>query len=314
MKHRSFAAVIILLLAACALQGGAVTAPPATSIPAAASSPEPSSTPFFPDPTAVPSPTPTLRSTLAAGEWQRLPVVPAGLSETARAIYARGLELGNDPHAFSKVGDCETSAEWFLGNFDQGPSRYSLGTYSGLQGVIDRFQGSFGRASLAAERSFTTSSVLSQIWANPKLCQKGETPLECEYRVHRPSIALIMLGTNEANGTHAVFEGNLREVLDLTIRRGILPVLATKADNLEGDHAVNTIVARLAQEYEIPLWNFWAALQSLPDKGLQADGAHLTYAGNRFDDPVAMQRAWPWRNLTALQVLDTVWRGASTRP
>jgi hypothetical protein len=36
------------------------------------------------------------------------------------------------------------------------------------------------------------------------------------------------------------------------------------------------------------------------------DRFHLTFDENLFDDPEAMQAAWPWRNLTALQVLDKV--------
>jgi hypothetical protein len=34
----------------------------------------------------------------------------------------------------------------------------------------------------------------------------------------------------------------------------------------------------------------------------------MTWGRNFFDDPVAMSKAWPVRNLTALQVLDAVWR------
>ena len=175
----------------------------------------------------------------------------------------------------------------------------------------DHFQGSFNRRSLAAERSFTTASELSPLWANPDLCQSGETPLECEYRIQKPAFAIIMLGTNEALSPISTYETNMRRILDMTIARGIVPILTTKADNLEGDGAVNEMIVRLAREYDVPLWNFWAAVQPLPGGGLQEDGAHLTYAGNRFDDPFAMQKAWPVRNLTALQALDRVWRAAS---
>ena len=90
---------------------------------------------------------------------------------------------------------------------------------------------------------------------------------------------------------------------------GVLPILGTKADNLEGDGSVNRTLHALALEYEIPLWNFWAAVQDLPRAGLDDDQAHLTFGYNHFDDPLAMQNAWPVRNLTALQVLDAVWRG-----
>jgi hypothetical protein len=82
--------------------------------------------------------------------------------------------------------------------------------------------------------------------------------------------------------------------------------LATKADNLEGDERLNQITARLAYEYEIPLWNFWAAVQQLPGHGLQEDLSHLTFAPNDFSDPDSFTRAWPVRNLTALQLLDAI--------
>ncbi|HEY5730595.1 MAG TPA: hypothetical protein VIS72_11120 [Anaerolineales bacterium] len=34
----------------------------------------------------------------------------------------------------------------------------------------------------------------------------------------------------------------------------------------------------------------------------------MTFARNFFDDPARMERAWLWRNLTALQALDAVRR------
>ena len=85
------------------------------------------------------------------------------------------------------------------------------------------------------------------------------------------------------------------------------------ADNLEGDYKINKIIASLADEYDVPLWNFWRAVQDLPNHGLQGDGAHLTFGVNQFDNPEAMKTAWTIRNLTALQALDAVWQGV-TRP
>jgi len=309
------AIVLIFCLPACSPQAGIFTQTetPAGIVPSA-QSPLASQTPFEPLPTAIvpPGPTPIpIRPTLAAGEWKTMAAVPDGISATTLEIYQNGQALGNNPAAFSKVGDCETSAEWFLADFDRGPNRYLLGQHAYLEGVISHFQGSFSRRSLAAERSFTTASVLSPLWANPELCESGETPLDCEYRIHKPAYAIIMLGTNEALSPIRTFENNMRRILETTIQKGIVPILTTKADDLEGTGAVNEVIVRLALEYEVPLWNFWAALQMLPGGGLQDDGAHLTYAGNRFDDPFAMQKAWPVRNLTALQTLDAIWRGTT---
>jgi hypothetical protein len=92
------------------------------------------------------------------------------------------------------------------------------------------------------------------------------------------------------------------------IERGVLPILASKPDNLEGDYSINRTIYKLSLEYELPFWNLWAATDPLPNHGLQEDGAHLTWAPNFFDDPRVMRSGWPWRNLTALQVLDFVWQ------
>lgn len=237
-----------------------------------------------------------------------MPVVPAAVSGRVREIFAHGQERGLDPQAFSKVGDCEATPTWFLGDFDLGAQYYSLGEYTYLEGAIANFQGSFERQGLATYRGFTAASALTTLWADPKQCQPGETPIDCEVRLHRPAFALVMLGTNDVHYLDS-FEANLRRILDDLIEQGVVPILATKADNLEGDYAINAVIARTAYEYELPLWNFWAAVQPLPDHGLQEDGSHLTWAGNHFDDPLRMQAAWPWRNLTALQTLDAVWRG-----
>ena len=151
---------------------------------------------------------------------------------------------------------------------------------------------------------------MNPLWADHSACQPDESSLACEVRIWRPSLALVMLGTNDSPRP-ANFEGNLRKVLDYLVGRGVLPVLATKADNLEGDNSINATIARLAAEYDIPLWNYWRAMQPLPDHGLLQDGAHLTVGPNHFDDPKAMESCWAVRNLTALQALDAVWRGVT---
>ena len=37
----------------------------------------------------------------------------------------------------------------------------------------------------------------------------------------------------------------------------------------------------------------------------------LSQAGNFFDDPNSMKEGWPWRNLTALEAIDAVYRAVS---
>ena len=261
--------------------------------------------------TMTETPTAAPRPTLAADEWKTLPIVPT-ISDTVRAIYQRGLEMGNNPNAFSKVGDCQTNTDFYLVDFDH-TDRYSLGKeYAYLQGIIDYYQGSFSRTSLAMRDGFNVAAVLTPLRADPKKCEKGESPLACEYRSYNPSVALISLETNFNGRTSEDYGKYMRQIVEYTIEQGIVPILGTKADNKEGDNSINAEIARIANEYDIPMWNFWAAANPLPNHGFDIglnDGFHLSFSRNFFDEPKNMRNAWPWRNLTALQVLDAVRRG-----
>jgi len=239
-----------------------------------------------------------------------LPVIPESISDKMKQVYIDGQKNGNNRRAFSKVGDCETSSDFFLKPFDMGEANYNLGPYTDLQELLNNFRGSFGRVSMAAKPSFSVSSVFSSIWADPKLCD-GEYPISCEYKLHRPAFALIMFGTNDVHNTPEVFEKNLQALINFSLKNHVVPILATKADNLEGDQRINETIARLAYENEVPLWNFWRAMQELPDNGLKEDQVHFTYGPNDFADPEAMKMGWPVRNLSALLVLDKVWREAA---
>jgi len=283
-----------------------ITLPAPTAIPAITDTPAPEM-PEIETSTPVPSLTPS--PTFDPAAWTVLPVVPQ-LDERVKAIYQRGQELGNDPRAFSKIGDCGSTPAWFLGDFDRGEKYYSLGDYQNLKDVIQAFQGSYARTSLAAKSGFNASSIFAPIWADRAQCLPSESPLACEYRVHKPAFAFIMLGSNDV-WHQEDFEPQLRKIIEFSIENGVVPILSTKADNLEGDNTINATIARLAMEYGVPLWNYWQAVQPLQDAGLQEDQVHITWGPNRFDDPMVMKKGWPVRNLTALQVLEAVWRFAS---
>jgi hypothetical protein len=230
-----------------------------------------------------------------------------------RELYRRGQADGNDPRAFSKVGDGEIAAAWFFTAFDLGPGYYDLGPHKNLLPAIEQFSGSFGRIGVAARRGFNTQRILDPSIRDRELCETGESSLTCELRLHRPAFAILSLGTNQVWQPEE-FEQGMRQILDVLLSKNVVPILSTKGDNLEGDHRINRTIACLAQEYDVPLWNFWSAIQPLPQHGLQPDLEHLTYGITDFDDERAMQSAWTVRNLTALQALDAVWRGVTTRP
>ncbi|MEW6086229.1 MAG: SGNH/GDSL hydrolase family protein [Chloroflexota bacterium] len=255
---------------------------------------------------ATPAPTATPKPPLEKDAWMTMPVVPVSVSEAMRGVYQRGLEMGNDPSHFSIIGDCQNVSSYFLSTFDK-PGDYSLGSeYAYLQPTIEYFQGSFSRVSLAVKGGFNAAAVLSPLRADPEACNPNESPLDCELRTWRPSIVFVSMETWWSDKPAEEYDKYMRKVLDRIIEFGAVPIIATKADNLEGDHAINATIAQIAYDYDIPLWNFWAAVQPLPDQGLSDDRFHLTFARNFFDDPKRMLNAWPWRNLTALQSLDAV--------
>jgi hypothetical protein len=267
-------------------------------------SPTPVVTPTV-EPTHPAGHTPSPQPTLSPAKWQQWPVIPV-VSDSAKAIYTRGIAMGNDPKAFSKIGDCQNIPAFFLGIYENPDEEYRLGEYSYLRQTINYFKGSYNRDSVAVQGGFNVASVLSPIWADRKICDKDENPLACELREHRPSIAIISMETWWSGKPADEYEAYLRQIVEYTLNQGTLPILATKADNWEGDNSINAAIARVAADYDVPLWNFWLAVQPLPGHGVSEDGFHLTYARNFFDDPVRMQSSWPVRNLTALQVLDAV--------
>jgi hypothetical protein len=258
---------------------------------------------------ASPATTAAATATLAPDAWQTLPVVPA-IDDNTRRIYAAGQQLANNPHGLSIVGDCLSLPINLFGNYGKGPGHYDLGAYTSLQPVIDWFVDSFNRQSITLGDGFNSAAVLSPLRADPKQCQNGETPLVCEYRVFHPSYALIALGTDDIKTSPVIYEQRMRQIVEYTISQGIVPILETKADNREGNNTFNKIVARLAYEYDVPLWNFWAAVQPLAKHGVANDRGHLTWADpNHFEYTHSMEVAVPVHTLTALRTLDSLWRG-----
>jgi hypothetical protein len=239
--------------------------------------------------------------------WQEWPVIPV-ISDRALEIYQAGIAQGNDPKHFSKVGDCQNIRQYFLGLFDSS-EKYHLGEqYAYLQETIDYYSGNWYRLSEAVRTGFNVASVLAPLYANPENCQPAETPLACEIRIWNPSFAIISMETWTSDRPVELYEKYLRQIVEYSISHNVLPILATKADNLEGNHAINQIIARVAADYDIPLWNFWAATNPLTNQGLMEDRFHLTNGPTQFDSAESLDLGWPIRNLTALLTIDAIWK------
>jgi hypothetical protein len=253
----------------------------------------------------VQAPTPTL----APDAWKSMPIVPV-VSTRMVEVYRAGLAAGRDPNRFSKIGDCQNITTYFLASFDN-PKNYRLGTqYTYLQPTIDHFSGSWSRESLAVRGGENVAASMDPMWADPKKCNAGETPIACEIRVNNPSIVTISM-EESWSGDLVKYNEYLRKIVEYVLSQNVIPILATRAEVPGSKNSINEVVARIAYDYQVPLWNFGVSVLQLPSDGLTADGFHLSQAGNFFDDPNSMKEGWPWRNLTALQAIDAVYRAVS---
>ncbi len=281
----------------------------------------PTSTPTA-EPTSVPTETPTEAPTeaipteapaaLDPADWQNWPELPESISPELKAMYFEGIAEGNDPARFSKVGDSNTVMPSFLGCFDSGEGTgYDLGPYTELKEVIEQFQWSFSRNSRAAKNGATAYDMDVYHWYTDDVCWPYESALSCEYRLFTPSIAFIGFGTNDALLDIELYEEHLRSLVQKTMDRKIVPILLTKADDLEGDGSFNEVTAKIAAEFNVPLWNLWKAMSALPNNGLKDGDVHPTssdvslcnFAGSDLEN-----YGWTVRNLSALKALDRVWR------
>jgi hypothetical protein len=318
--HRSIF-LLVLLLTACqpAFLAGRLptlaTFPPSVPQPSSTSSPtslpaldSTSTVTSLPVSSLESSTTPAPTSTpLPAGlgldpaDWKNWPVLPI-VPERARQIYQLGQTLGNDPHAFSVFGDCQSEPDVFMGVYETDPAAVAS-LPADLQETAAWFTGSFNRLSPTVRGGTTTGALLWSVWHQNKFtCTEYESPVTCELRIHKPAFVIIHVGTHYENRN----TDYMRKILNQLIMAVVVPILATKADNRELDNRVNTAYAQIAVEYNIPFWNFWAAVDDLPNRGLYTR-PDATYQGDLY----LTEAAAAIHRLSALVALDVVRRAAS---
>lgn len=289
----------------------------------------------------------------AATHWRQRPAVPLmtpGQVEGLRTIFRQGLDSGNRPRSFIKVGDSISWTPLYLQGISCREQR--LGKFAELKSTINWFRGlrlppwasdsdcggddPFGRDSAAA-RPFQfspwpmldPSQYASDLQPDPK-CGSGETALSCEVRLLRPSIALIMLGTNDASLqlSPSMVRGFLQEQVTWLKERGVIPVLSTIPPRLDSPQreasalSYQPAIAELATEEGVPLINLWKALHTkrMANFGMASDGVHPSTFGRSgcqyFRErcrsvvftPEALRFGHNRRNLITLQTLDLLRR------
>jgi hypothetical protein len=228
--------------------------------------------------------------------------MPDEVRQHVRAIFGEGQAYGRNPRAFSKLGDSVTLTDHYLTRFDSG--HYNLGEYDYLQATIAHYGGSFARYGVATRIGLHAWSIFDPLWANKEWCLPDEDMVACELRLFNPSVLLVKIGSNDS-GAASAFDKNMRQLVEFAIDNGVIPILATKADRFEGpDDRNNRMIRQIAQEYQIPLWDYDLVAGTLPRRGLSGDDVHMTMAdADDYTKAETFERGYPVSDLTALMTL-----------
>jgi hypothetical protein len=263
-----------------------------------------------------------------------VPVINSASKATLRAIYLNGQGLGNRAGVFAKVGDSITASGSFL--TDIGCQSEDLGDYSSLASTISFFRtttfptgygsawcsdsNSFNAYSVSADSGWSADYALAVLNPLPSGCTApNNTALLCELKRKKPSIVLIMYGTNDLeryNDLNA-FRTQLTSIVQKSVAAGVIPVLSTipgRTDSYAGRVAsYNAAIIAVAQANDIPLWNYWLALQapSIINHGISDDDIHPSIYMNELGadfTTTGLRYGYNQRNLTAVQVLAVIKR------
>jgi hypothetical protein len=240
------------------------------------------------------------------------------ISFHSREIFLNGQTKGNQANIFTKVGDSITDVPFHL--IPIGNGNYILHEYDYLQPVINFFSGapvrggnSFNNKSLAATWGWSSVEVLSSYFVE-SICP-GKSSLECELTQVKPSVAIILIGTNDALSARdtGTYEANLRRIVEICIENGVIPVLSTVPWDQHADvQPYNQVIITTAIAYDVPWMDFYGATYDLENHGIDwGDGVHPSVPPT--NDPTNftgdnLRYGHTVRNLLVLHVLDRMWR------
>ena len=253
---------------------------------------------------------PTNVEFVSVGDLYAVPVI-SEVSTAMLGVYRYGQALGNHSAVISKVGDSVSTNPLYLNPISR--ADYDLGPYDFLEDTINYFGPSLNETSIASRIGMTTYVVFDPLWADKQQCEPGESPLHCEYRLMRPSIAMILFGPNDVRHmTDTEFDVQMRQLVDETLDLGIIPVLSTFSVDPDDELWWQSInfnlrLSEIATDYEVPLINFWAAARLLPEYGLDEDAIHVANSGFPNLKYSTGHEAWygtSLQNLLAMVMLD----------
>lgn len=242
-------------------------------------------------------------------------------------IIAEGDERGNRRGLFIKIGDSNSTTGDYLRPMGMRHGGCQYGAFDYLRETVaffsaespyPEFRNSFDSTNITAQNGLNTFGLFDPFWADGAACRGGESPLECEYRLLRPSVALTMIGLMDLEQIPVeTYRRNLDRAVAWLVDHGVIPVLMTfpvLPDYPEAGArslwpksiALNAAILDIAEEHQVPLINLWAAFQPLPDYGIGPDRTHIRHQVGAFCDFTGAEArvGGTLRNLLILQALD----------
>ncbi len=213
-------------------------------------------------------------------------IIPS-ISNEVIDIYKMGQEAGLHANVVTKLGDSNSASYNYLPPVVD--ADYNLGPYQFLADTVQFYGESFQTGSIAARVGMNAFSIFDPIWAEQDQCEANESPIQCEYRVTQPAIALIMFGPNDLKALNTEqYREQLSLIVEYSKRHGVIPILLTFSSNPKEDtwfQAVrfNLIILDVAEAYDVPVINLWSAARNLPHYGIGSDNIHLTAAGTNVE-------------------------------
>lgn len=249
---------------------------------------------------------PTTVTSESMAELYTMPIIPT-ISDVMLDVFEHGQTLGNQANVMTKVGDSLSAAEQYISIFSA--EEYILGPYAYLESTLLFYADSTAQNSVASQIGMTSYAVFDPFWADSEVCQSGESPLTCEYRLHQPSVAFVIFcGNDVRHMTDEDYDGQMRMIVEQSLDSGVIPVLFTCSTHPDEAFFWQSInfnlrIKTIAEDYEIPAINLWSAARHLPDFGLDEDLIHLRHSGFNFLKYDSGQEAYSGISLQNLLVL-----------
>lgn len=217
-------------------------------------------------------------------------------------IFERGQERDLQQDFMLGIGDCNTESRYFLHPVTNEHSSDGVADVflarSDVQDLVSYFEPTFDQQAESANSGFNALTVFDPLWTRAEFCEAGESPLACDIREHDPFAMMVMFGANDVLVlTTEAYETALRDIIEYALAEGVIPILSTFAfdpsgyngQNYQKSIRMNAVIRLLAEEYGVPMVNFWREVQSVPGSGILPDNAHLNVEAFEIRNQLALE-------------------------